>query len=86
MEGVSWNRYEGRALAGASLAGQALHAELEDSVRAQNPQLTDVRLERATETEEYATPHRRWFLVTYLADDGLGNDRGVEDDDGDSRH
>ena len=72
MEGVSWTRYQGRALAGASLDGEALHAELEDAVRAQNPQLTDVRLERATPTEEYDSSRRRWYDVTYLADDGLG--------------
>lgn len=69
---MSWSRYEGRALAGADLADEALHAALEDAVRAQNPQLTDVRLERARATEEYDTPRRRWYEVTYLADDGLG--------------
>lgn len=71
MENVSWRRYEGRALAGASLSGAALHAELEDSVRAQHPHLTDVRLEQAMATAEYESPHRRWFAVVYLAEDGL---------------
>lgn len=72
MDAVSWTRYDGKALAGATLAGDALHAALEDSVRAQNPHLTDVRLERATATDTYETPLRRWYVVTYLADDGLG--------------
>ena len=69
---MSWARYEGKALAAASLTDEALHAALEDAVRAQNPQLTDVRLERATATDEYDTPRGRWYEVTYLADDGLG--------------
>ena len=73
MEDVSWTRHEGRALAGASLAGEALHAELADAVRAQHPQLTDVRLERATAADENITSGRRWYVVTYLADDGLGS-------------
>lgn len=72
MSLMSWTRYEGRARAAATLTGAALHAELEDSVRAQNPQLTDVRLERAEATDDYDAPHRRWYVVTYLADDGLG--------------
>jgi hypothetical protein len=72
---VSWARYEGKALGGATLTGDALHAELEDFVRVQNPHLTDVRLDGATATEEFDTcvrSPRRWYDVTYLADDGLG--------------
>ncbi|OBH82590.1 hypothetical protein A5681_22080 [Mycobacterium scrofulaceum] len=72
---MSWAKRDARALAETSLTGDALLAELEDYVRAHNPQLTDVRLERATPTEEYDTaaqPPRRWYDVTYLADDGEG--------------
>ncbi|OJZ76188.1 hypothetical protein BRW65_01830 [Mycobacterium paraffinicum] len=72
---MSWAKREARALAETSLTGDALLAELEDYVRAHNPHLTDVRLERATPTEEYDTgaqPPRRWYDVTYLADDGEG--------------
>ena len=72
---MSWAKREGRALADTTLTGDALLAELEDYVRARNPQLTDVRLERATATEEYdagTQPPRRWYDVTYLADDGEG--------------
>lgn len=70
--GVSWTRYEGRALADTSLDGDALHAQLEDYVRLCSPHLTDIRLERATATESYDTsaqPPRRWYDVTYVADD-----------------
>ena len=72
---MSWAKREAKALADTTLTGDALLAELEDYVRAHNPQLTDVRLERATATEEYDTsaqPPRRWYAVTYLADDGEG--------------
>lgn len=72
---MSWAKREAKALADTALTGDALLAELEDYVRAHNPQLTDVRLERATATEEYDTdarPPRRWYDVTYLADDGEG--------------
>ncbi|UXA05971.1 hypothetical protein KXD96_24340 [Mycobacterium sp. SMC-2] len=72
---MSWAKREGRALADMTLTGDALLAELEDFVRVHNPDLTDVRLERATATEEYDTgsqPPRRWYVVTYLADDGEG--------------
>lgn len=75
MERVSWAKREAKALADATLTGDALLAELEDYVRVHNPRLTDVRLERATATEEYDTgtqPARRWYLVSYLADDGEG--------------
>jgi hypothetical protein len=74
MNGVGWARYEGRALASVALRAAALHAELEDAIRVQNPDLTDVRLEGATATEEYERSGRspkRWYDVTYLADDGL---------------
>lgn len=72
IQSVSWTRYEGRALADASLDGGALHAQLEDYVRLRNPQLTDIRLESASATESYdksGQPPRRWYDVTYLADD-----------------
>jgi hypothetical protein len=73
---VSWKRYEGRALADTALTGDALHAEIEDYVRVHNSHLTDVRVERVTPTGEYDTrirPPRRWYEVTYLADDGRGH-------------
>ncbi|HTY34117.1 hypothetical protein [Mycobacterium sp.] len=72
---MSWTRYEGKALADTTRTGAALLAELEDYVRLQNPHLTDVRLERATATEAHETgvrSPRRWYEVTYLADDGQG--------------
>ncbi len=72
MDGVSWSRYEGRALADPRLAGDALFAELADFVRSQNSQLTDIRLERAYAAAEYDTsvePARRWYDVVYLADE-----------------
>lgn len=77
MYGVSWARYEGRALADTTLTGGALLAELEDHIRGHNPHLTDVRVEQATATEEYEAgvrPARRWYEVTYLADDGRGHE------------
>lgn len=73
--GVSWSRYEGRALADATSTGDALLAELEDHIRVHNPHLTDVRLERASEAEQCDQGGRartRWYTVTYLADDGEG--------------
>ncbi len=73
---MSWTRYEGRALADATLTGDALLAQLEDHIRVHNPQLTDVRLEQAVATEGYDVrtgPPRRWYTVTYLADDGEGH-------------
>ncbi|OBK29981.1 hypothetical protein A5634_17055 [Mycobacterium asiaticum] len=69
---MSWNKHEAKALADSTLRGDALTAALEDYVRAHNPQLTDVRLDQATATEEFDTPPQRWYLVTYLADDGEG--------------
>jgi len=72
---VSWARHEGRARADTTLTGDALLAALEDHIRAQNPTLTDVRLEGVNATEEYdarTSPAGRWYSVTYLADDGLG--------------
>ncbi len=65
-------RYEGRALADITLTGGALLAELEDYIRVHNPHLTDIRAEQATATEDYDTrvrPPKRWYNVTYLADD-----------------
>jgi len=76
MYDVSWTRYEGRALADATLAGEALNAALEDHIRVHNPHLTDVRADQVTPTEEYDTttaPPRRWYSVTYLAEDGEGH-------------
>lgn len=74
MRGVSWTRYDGRALADITLDGDALHAELEDYIRVDNPHLTDVRLERATATQTSgAEPQKRWYEVTYLAEDPEDN-------------
>ncbi|MDM4143151.1 MULTISPECIES: hypothetical protein [Mycobacterium] len=71
---MSWTRYTGRALADTGLNGDALHAELEDFIRVDNPHLTDVRLERATAAEmDSAGPAKRWYDVTYLAEDPEGN-------------
>lgn len=73
---MSWTRYEGRALADLALTGGARDAQLEDYIRMRNAHLTDVRLEKATATEGYETgvqPPRRWYEVTYLADDGQGH-------------
>ncbi len=74
MWGVSWTRYTGRALADINLDGDALHAELEDHIRVDNPHLTDVRLERATAAEAFdAARVRRWYEVSYLAQDPEDN-------------
>lgn len=71
---MSWTRYDGRALADITLGGEALHAELEDYIRVDNPHLTDVRLERATARETYdAEPQKRWYEVIYLAEDPESN-------------
>jgi hypothetical protein len=73
---VSWARYEGIAAAEVTLAGAARDAELEDFLRLQNPNLTDIRLEQATPTEASDTSigaARQWYVVTYLADDGQGH-------------
>jgi hypothetical protein len=75
MWGVSWTRYQGRALADSTLTDAARDAELEGFIRLHNTHLTDVRLERATATEEFDTHTHtpaRWYDVTYLADDGEG--------------
>lgn len=72
MCSVTWTRHEGKALADTTLTGGARDAQLEDHIRVQNPHLTDIRLERATATEEHDTsvrPPRRWYDVTYVADD-----------------
>ncbi|BBX44808.1 hypothetical protein GCM10009641_26000 [Mycobacterium cookii] len=72
---MSWSRYEGRAPAEATLTGAARDAELEGFLRLQNPQLTDVRLERATAVDGDDAGNRpdlRWYSVVYLADDGQG--------------
>jgi len=68
---LGWHRYEGRALADAALTGEARDTELEAFIRLDNAHLCDVRLESATETEDYAQS-RRWYEVSYLADDGDG--------------
>ena len=68
---MSWTRREGTALAEIALTGGALQAALEDHVRVQNPQLTDIRLESMTATETYdlrVPPSKRWYRVTYLAE------------------
>ncbi|ORA07727.1 hypothetical protein [Mycobacterium arosiense] len=71
---MSWTRYTGRALADITLDGDALHAELEDSIRVDNPHLTDVRLEHAIATDTHnAGPSKRWYEVTYLAEDPEGD-------------
>lgn len=70
---MAWTRYEGRALADATLVAEARDAQLEDHIRKQNPHLTDVRLSKATATEgidaTYQSP-RRWYTVTYFAEGG----------------
>ena len=79
MRGVSWSRYHGKAPAEKTLTGAARDAELEDFIRLQNPQLTDVRLEQATALEgddADLLPDRRWYRVIYLADDGEGHAAG----------
>jgi hypothetical protein len=72
MNGVSWSRFKGRALGDSRLEGAALFAELGDFLRSENPQLTDIRLERAEPTGDYEAnvePPRRWYDVVYLADE-----------------
>ncbi len=73
---MSWTRHRAKALADTALVGDALHAALEDYVRVQNPHLTDLRLDHATATEDHDTsvqPPRRWYDVTYLAQDPTAN-------------
>ena len=70
--GVTWKRCEGEALADAALGDDARDAQLEDYLRMRNPHLTDIRLERATPRENSGScvaPARRWYRVTYLAND-----------------
>jgi hypothetical protein len=73
---VGWKRYEGRALADSALAGEARDAELESFIRLDNSQLCDVRLESAAATDDHESS-RRWYRVTYLADDGEGANLGA---------
>ena len=68
---MGWHRYEGRALADGALSGEARDTELESFIRLDNSHLCDVRLESALATAEYQQS-RRWYEVTYLADDGEG--------------
>ncbi len=70
---MGWRRYEGRALADGTLTGEARDAELESFIRLERSDLCDVRLESATETDSYDRS-RRWYRVTYLADDGEGGE------------
>ncbi len=73
---MAWRRYEGRALAERSLTGEARDAELESFIRLDNSHLTDVRLESAAATDDHELS-RRWYRVTYLADDGEGANPGA---------
>lgn len=68
---MGWHRYQGRALAAADLTGEARDTELEAFIRLDHSDLCDVRLEGATETDDLEGA-RRWYEVTYLADDGCG--------------
>ncbi len=68
---MGWHRYEGRALADSALAGEARDTELEAYIRLDHSDLCDVRLESATETADFEAS-RRWYDVSYLADDGCG--------------
>ncbi len=70
---MGWRRYEGRALADGTLTGEARDAELESFIRLERSHLCDVRLESATETDSYDLS-RRWYQVTFLADDGEGGE------------
>ncbi|OBK18356.1 hypothetical protein [Mycobacterium asiaticum] len=68
---MGWTRYEGRALANPTLHGDALLAALQDHILLYNTHFTDVRLDRATATDEYDTsvrPPRRWYVVSYVAE------------------
>jgi len=65
---VGWKRYEGRALADGALAGEARDAELESFIRLDNS-----HLENAAATDDHELS-RRWYRVTYLADDGAGGE------------
>jgi hypothetical protein len=69
---VTWKRCEGRAIADSALGEDARDAQLEDYIRMQNPQLTDIRLDSAAPLDEPDTgvaPPRQWYRVIYLAND-----------------
>lgn len=69
---MTWKRCEGRAIADSALGDDARYAQLEDYIRMQNPQLTDIRLAGATELEDPDSSLRlplRWYRVVYLAND-----------------
>ncbi|MDP7705514.1 MULTISPECIES: hypothetical protein [unclassified Mycobacterium] len=69
---MTWKRCEGRAVADSALGEDARDAQLEDYIRMQNPQLTDIRLASATPLDEADTgghPPRQWYRVVYLAND-----------------
>ncbi len=68
---MGWHRYQGRALANRTLTGEARDTELEAFIRLDHSDLCDVRLESATETDDFEAS-RRWYDVSYLADDGCG--------------
>ncbi|WP_428339783.1 hypothetical protein [Mycobacterium sp.] len=78
---MGWRRYEGRALADGTLTGEARDTELEGFIRLDNSHLCDVRMESATETDGYERS-RRWYDVTYWADDGEGGDEWNPGDSG----
>ncbi|MHA7648280.1 hypothetical protein ACX9NE_03620 [Mycobacterium sp. ML4] len=69
---MTWKRCEGEALADSDLGDDARDAQLEDYIRMQNPQLTDIRLAGATPIQECDTADesvRCWYRVIYLAND-----------------
>ena len=70
---MGWRRYEGRALADRALTGEARDTELEAYIRLDHPDLCDVRLDSATATDD-CDRTRRWYKVSYLADDGAGGE------------
>ena len=72
---MGWHRHRGRALADAASTGEARDTELEAFIRLGHSDFCDVRLESATETGDYERS-RRWYEVTYLADDGEGASLG----------
>ncbi|UMB69813.1 hypothetical protein [Mycobacterium paraterrae] len=58
-------------MADLALTGEARDTELEAYIRLDHSELCDVRLESAVETPDFEQS-RRWYAVTYLADDGQG--------------